>query len=134
MLPSGVPDARVYHHFSRSMKANLSIVDGFFRYSGDLLQPIFERTVENFVDDYSNFKMKGVLIGYIPFIDEEEVWLSTSSLRNAASVGLIATALSRMARKDALCVLMQGAQSASFALGLPDSRRQEIKRKLLLLE
>jgi hypothetical protein len=134
-FPTGVPIGRAGDFWLESRKPKLSWLDRAFRYSGDLTQPVFEEAVTNFVTDYTKFKVTGVMIGAVPDSGDgpEELWHSSCSLPNADSVRCLPTALSRMKREDALCVLIQGAQSASYALKLPDTKRKEIKQNLVSL-
>jgi hypothetical protein len=108
----------------------LSLLDRIFRYTGDLAQPAYERMIMSLVRDHTNFDVYGVRIGTLA---EEEPWMRTRSLPDENAVARLPTALSRMKRENAVCVMLQGAQTASFALKLPPEARNNLREELLAL-
>jgi hypothetical protein len=126
-----VPAGAARRAMGAPRKHKLSMLDRIFRYTGDLAQPASEKMTMDLVDAYTPFDVKGVRIGYLP--DPERPWHLTASLPDQIAVSLIPTALSRMNRDDAVCVMLQGAQAASFAVRWDESRRQRIKAELLSL-
>ena len=83
------------------------------------------------VNAYTPFDVMGVRIGYLP--DPEPPWHVTASLPDQTAVSLVPTSLSRMSRDDAVCVTLQGAQTASFAARWDEARRERLKADLLSL-
>jgi hypothetical protein len=83
------------------------------------------------VGDHTNFGLKGARIGTLPY--QETHWLTTRRLPQAGNAEIFPTALSRMRREDAICVMLQGAQTASSALRMSDENRLRMKEALLSL-
>lgn len=126
-----VPAGAARRVMGAPQKPKLSLLDRIFRYTGDLAQPASEKMIMNLVDAYTPFDVTGVRIGYLP--DPERPWHLTASLPDQTAVSLIPTALSRMSRDDAVCVMLQGAQTASFAARWDQPRRERMKAELLSL-
>jgi hypothetical protein len=97
----------------------------------DLAQPVYEDMILKLVGDYTNFSIQATRIGLLPA--SEDPWLVTKSLPNSDAVRALPTAFARIKREDAVCVILQGAQTASRAIALSEDVRNKIRDSLMSL-
>ncbi len=92
---------------------SLGVEDRLLRLTGDLAQPLYVNALAALLEDYAKIKEVGVSIGRPP--DDEESWLK-SSLPKSFRPSSVPTALISMPKTNALGIMAEGAQAASFRL------------------
>ena len=111
----------------------LSIFDSAFRIAGDLAQPATSSVFLEAIRQYAEVQIFGSGIGFLPyeFRDFERPWMTTANLRDETSISAVPTGLYPFKIEDAVCIMAQGAQSASSALATPETVRNSICERIL---
>jgi hypothetical protein len=100
--------------------------------TGDLAQPQIEKLLLNMLAQKAGLSVLGVQIGSLP--SDESPWKATARFPNSSSTATLKTGLFPLRRDDALCILMEGAQLTSAAIGMSPAQRLALREKLLVME
>lgn len=111
--PLSVPSAIDLPVGNFEVVAKLGIGDRIFRVTGDLAQPLYVNALAVLLRDYVNVKVAGVAIGCLPY--EEEPWLK-NYLPKAFKPSRVPTALTPVPKTNAVGIMAEAAQAASFLL------------------
>lgn len=123
-----------YHFLSRwsqtKIVGRLKLSDRIFRFTGNLAQDHYLDLFMKIFSSQLGIKVIGFQIGSLP---KEEPWLKTHKYNDAKKIAYMPTALKGICKKDALSVMIQGAQIASYEFISDNQKREKLKRELLSL-
>ena len=132
--PMAVPsDAEEFFKEKWEVVPKLSIFDSVFRLAGDLAQPATSSIFLEAIRQYAEVQIFGSGIGFLPYEsqDFEKPWMTTANLQDETSISAVPTGLYPLKFEDAVCIMAQGAQSASSALETPETVRNSICERIL---
>ncbi|WP_300074206.1 patatin-like phospholipase family protein [uncultured Ruegeria sp.] len=106
----------------------LTLADRVFRLTGDLSQPIVVQAITNLISNGLKTSVVGVKMDVTSH--DKGLWVEGERIRSPQQSAQVETSLSSMAHSDAAAIIAHGAQCATLAFGLEQSKKDDLVRRL----